>query len=349
MSSCWTDRTRWRKWLASGAIFLLTVFAYLPAWAQPSDTRLFSDSVPPSGSLAEERQKAFPGTMPYIRSRLIQVNLDVLKEPQALSGKRKGVDVAVEYSTWLKLFDDVEFEVKWQRANRRSFDEGFTLFGRLEGLPYSEVILVSGDNGSLLSINTTQEQYTVKCYKDQSCLAQQVNPDVRIDFGDDVITIPFPKKEETPDSKKTNQGSKSGGGEPYATNAADSGDTIDVLVLYTGKTIKDFGTVEDLRERIETSVGSANSAYINSGINLQIKFLGTQYTDYQESGSGDTGMDNAVNWLSSNETVKKIRDGSQVIKTRTFLLEVTERATKAFSCSNNSSSFSAPMLPRSAT
>lgn len=68
--------------------------------------------------------------------------------------------------------------------------------------------------------------------------------------------------------------------------AATAGDVVsqDLLVVYTPKAVTQAGSVATLESRILNAVAAANSAYVNSGVNIRLNVVGMALTNYAETG-----------------------------------------------------------------
>ncbi len=78
----------------------------------------------------------------------------------------------------------------------------------------------------------------------------------------------------------------------------------DLLVLYTAASANAYGQA-GLAGMIESAVQSANQAYINSQVGVDLNIVGVQASPVSESGSG---MSSTLNSLKNNSTVRGLRD-----------------------------------------
>ncbi len=70
---------------------------------------------------------------------------------------------------------------------------------------------------------------------------------------------------------------------------------IDVLFLYTPDTLRAYGSVNGVQNRINTLVSYANTAYGNSGVNLHINNAGQQLVQYDNSNITSTAFNHLAN------------------------------------------------------
>lgn len=86
--------------------------------------------------------------------------------------------------------------------------------------------------------------------------------------------------------------------------AIDSGDRIDVMVVYTTATKNLLGGDAQAQVLVQQAVDSANSAYLNSKIRQRLRLVHTQEYLYTESGNYSTDLAN----LRANTTIAALRD-----------------------------------------
>lgn len=86
--------------------------------------------------------------------------------------------------------------------------------------------------------------------------------------------------------------------------ADDSGDRIDVLVVYTTATKNVVGGDAQAQTLAQQAIDSANTAYINSKIRTRLRLVHSQEHLYTESGNPSTDLSN----LRSNATIQTLRN-----------------------------------------
>lgn len=84
----------------------------------------------------------------------------------------------------------------------------------------------------------------------------------------------------------------------------DSGDRIDVMVVYTTATKNLLGGDAQAQVLVQQAIDSANSAYLNSKIRQRLRLVHTQEYLYTESGNYQTDLSN----LRANTTIQALRD-----------------------------------------
>jgi hypothetical protein len=78
-----------------------------------------------------------------------------------------------------------------------------------------------------------------------------------------------------------------------ATASADSGSTIDVLVVYSNQTASAAGTA--IGAQIQSAVDAANTAYANSGVTTRLRLVHYEQVIYDESGDYNTDLNRLTN------------------------------------------------------
>lgn len=86
--------------------------------------------------------------------------------------------------------------------------------------------------------------------------------------------------------------------------AIDSGDRIDVLVVYTTATKNFLGGDAQAQTLAQQAIDSSNTAYLNSKIRQRLRMVNSQEYVYTESGNASTDLSN----LRGNTTIQALRD-----------------------------------------
>jgi len=92
--------------------------------------------------------------------------------------------------------------------------------------------------------------------------------------------------------------------ENAATASVDSGDRIDVLVVYTTATKNLLGGDAQAQALAQQAIDSTNAAYLNSKIRQRVRMVHAQEYLYTESGNASTDLSN----LRANATIQTLRD-----------------------------------------
>lgn len=89
--------------------------------------------------------------------------------------------------------------------------------------------------------------------------------------------------------------------------AADSGNTIDVLVLYTANVRNSLGGDTQARNFAQQAIDSTNTAYINSRVTQRVRLVSAQLSPTSETGS----LSSELSALRGNSTVGNLRNQYQ--------------------------------------
>jgi hypothetical protein len=296
-------------------VLAFTVNGNESGWASPNGERLFNDQDLPSEMEAKRSSQKVPSKNIF-RERYVRVNLNLLREPDILKGKDFNVAVPFGGTVKLNLFADTEYNVVLNSARR--MQSGRTMFlGYIEGRPESEVWLFA-DSGSMTGTVSTgsgsirdknhffngADAYRIICFEDLSCIISQEKP---TPLGHDEV------KEVSPSPKS----SVSNGLSTEAVLVTpDSGDVIDVLVLYTLKAVDDAKGLKPLLDQVDKAAAQANQIYANSGISLTIRIVGKVQINDQKNVNEITKVGtplfadymSALNYVETDPTIARIRD-----------------------------------------
>jgi hypothetical protein len=164
----------------------LTTISNESAWANPGE-RLFIDQGLPSEMEAKIFRQRVPAKNIF-RERFVRVNLNLLKEPDALKGKTLNTKIPFTGAVKLNLFGDTEYNVVLNSA--QLLLGGNVMFsGYIEGLAESRVALFSDSTSMLATVWTGSgsvknkdhffdgaDSYRVTCFTDSSCTVVQEKP-----------------------------------------------------------------------------------------------------------------------------------------------------------------------------
>lgn len=198
----------------------------------------------------------------------------------------KGADLLGYDRLVIPLFDGREIEAYLTQPERRSLDDltwrGKTKYYRVEG----DVIITYRKGYFAALIYTQHGVYEITPWGDKHILA------------------------EIDQSRYPNCGGEidGGGAEPQrSTRSAagvDSGDRIDVVVVYTTATKNILGGDPQAQAHAQAAVDAANTSYINSKIRQRIRMVHTQEFVYTESGNASTDLSN----LRNNASIAALRE-----------------------------------------
>lgn len=242
-----------------GLCVLVLAASVRPAGPQAPVSRfLFSDPLTaPSVRVPEEPAIA--------RTRLVTVDLRVLARPSD-----PGAPPVTPRLLELNLFPDV-FLTAWLDRVEPVAPAGFVWIGQVSGAEDSHVILVVSDGVLAGSITVGHASYQVRYAGDGFYAISEVDSSR---YPAERLPLPVSAAAES---------------SPAEAAPADSGDTFDLLVVYTSGSRVAAGGTSAMNALINLGVTETNTAYANSGIVSRVRLVGTAETNYTET--ADMGAD----------------------------------------------------------
>lgn len=265
--------------LAAGAALL--AFGHGPAHAQLSPRALVLPA-----TADENAQYSNARRMPesgVVRQKPVGLDAGALDDTSGSSPDGLRVD----------LFDNRSVTLVKDRIERRG-PTNFTWHGKVSGHPdgYALLTIVDGEISGMI---------------DPGSAGAGAHPRYRIESTNDGLTLLREVDDATfpPDHP--------GGGEPVAPRAnlksltrvvpdktsgnevlkADSGATIDVMVVYSNQAAAAAGTA--IGAQIQQAVDTANLVYANSGIATRLRLVHFEQVNYDDSGDFPTDLDRLTN------------------------------------------------------
>lgn len=222
----------------------------------------------------QARNSARPGAGEVIRSRQVAVNTQILHE---IVQNHSGSAVPVPAAFVLNLFDDVSYVADIYTIEQLG-GGSFGLVGQVNSTGYNELVMVV--RGEMIQgyVQDGQNVYEIQ-FDGQGHTIFEVDSSA------------YPGYLHPPE-----QGQVLGeSAQPDADLiAADSGDQIDVLAVYTPGARVALGGTAAIETRIQNSILSANTGYTNSGIVQQVNLVGMEEVSYSEDIPGATYDDEWV-------------------------------------------------------
>lgn len=229
------------------------------------------------------------------RSRLVRVNLYPLPSPGT---NARGREDDIE----LELFPDVVLTAVFERFE--TISGSATWVGGLAGLPVSSVTLAYRDGLLTADVNTGRASYRVRpVAADASSgddagrplhIVEEIDQ-ARLPSGTDVV------------SAQLNDISRQDS--PAA--PADSGDVIDVMVVFTATAQAYWGGPVGIGNSIALAFAGSNSAYAKSGVTQRIRLVHSALVPYAETATknwGATHLNNLYLGAGSLAGVSALRD-----------------------------------------
>jgi hypothetical protein len=197
-----------------------------------------------------------------VRSRYVTLNTSLL-----VGSDGSALSLPPGATLSLNLFDDLGLTAVLERVELNA-GGGFNWLGHVEGIPYSQVILVVNGEMVVGNVATPQGVYQVRYAGggvhavheiDQSAFPDEMEP-VRVDLPLDAPANP-------------DEGI-----------VADDGSVIDVLVVYTGAARVAAGGTAAMNSLVNLAVAETNQGYANSLVNQRLNLVHTTEVAYGETG-----------------------------------------------------------------
>jgi hypothetical protein len=278
-------------WLASFAsLVMLAAFgapgiAPARAAAAPVLLDVAADSVPAAAQ--------GPSDPTITRFRYTTINFDVLPGPDDRRMLREPPIV-------LELFDDATVVAAFDRYD--AYPGGVTWVGRVEGVPMSTVTLAYADGLMTGSVVMPHALYQIRPAPEDARvtpsgaalhIVSQVDQSRFLPEAAPIeLTIPQADRADEPPMN-------------------DSGDTIDVMVLYTALAAAYAGGRGGIDNLINLGISETNTSYANSGVNPRIRLVHAAQVAYTESGNFSTNLNDLRNGVGALAGVAALRDAHQ--------------------------------------
>ncbi len=207
----------------------------------------------------------------------------------------------------VEIFDGQTVTLDLDRSETRSAGN-FTWYGKIQGYPRGHAILTVVDGTIAATIDLGEiakgraAKYQIQTLADGLTVLRQVDPNtfpVDHPAGAEVMLPPAAPKALSLDASADPANAS---GASIGATAADSGSTIDVMVLYSNQSAAAAGTA--IGAQIQQAVDTANLVYSNSGITTRLRLVHAEQLNYTESGNIDTDLQR----LPSNTTVSALRN-----------------------------------------
>ena len=168
----------------------------------------------------------------------------------------------------LNLFDEVSFQVVVERAATTS--SGYSLSGRLDGVPFGTMALVLNGRIVMGKVRTLGAVYTIRNAGASTYLIERTEP---TEFREGPPLKPV-EPTSVPDPQT---GARS--------TEEDDGSEIDVFVVWTPTARRDAGGTRRIEAAIDLAVVETNDAYASSDAAQKINLVGAVEVDYEEPGN----------------------------------------------------------------
>ena len=193
----------------------------------------------------------------------------------------------------LNLFDDAEVIARRTRMAGNP-NGNFVWIGRIDGIEHSQVIIAYHNGAIAGSVVWPGHVYDLRPAGDGDLLIEEIDERRRPPHKDPL----------TPEGDLDGSG-ESANSEPPT--SADTGEVIDVMVVYTQDVVNYFGGAAGAEAAIVAAVNNANDAYVRSQVDAQLRLVHLAQINYTETGdmsvtladlrsNGDGKMDEAHSW-----------------------------------------------------
>jgi peptidyl-Asp metalloendopeptidase len=239
-------------------------------------------------------QPAEPGVL---RNKPVSINLQSLDPATVSPSAQLRVDI----------FDGQSVTLSLDRSDQRDA-ANYTWYGKVQGFPrgYAILTVVDGNIAATIDLGETSPgraaKYQIQTRSDGLTALRQIDPN---SFPSD--HPPGAENTKAPAATKASAFDTTGDS-TYATAAliaaqtADTGATIDVMVIYSNQTATAAGSA--IGAQIQQAVDTANLVYTNSGITTRLRLVYNGQLNYNETGNIDTDLQS----LPSNSTVGSLRN-----------------------------------------
>ena len=205
-----------------------------------------------------------------VRSRDVMINFRVGQT----ADQPQGVAVQDTAGLYLNLFDDVGLMSvnDYIEAPAR----GQTVWvGHIEDEPLSQVVLVIKDGLLVGNIFRQDAFYQIRYGANGLHRVREIDQTA------------FPPEAEPLQAALSKNRQQETLPDPIA---ADSGDTIDVLVVYTPQARSGAGGTANMEALIDLAIAETNTTYANSGINQRLRLVHSAEVSYSDSGNTSTDL-----------------------------------------------------------
>jgi hypothetical protein len=206
---------------------------------------------------------------PVARYRYLSVNLDLLLDEH---GRPIGRDALPEIA--LNIFPDLDYIGVVDQVVING-EGNYSWFGHLKGLSNSYYYLVIVGDAFTAHIASTEGIYEVSWAGENLYCSVQIDQSKLIDHPANITYAP-PGKVLSPGELGPR---------------ADSGATIDVMVLYTRNARIGAGGTDQMKAAIQTALDETKTSYINSDITPRLRLVHAEEVNYSETGFVQTDLD----------------------------------------------------------
>jgi hypothetical protein len=204
-----------------------------------------------------------------IRSRYTTINFDVLPDPRA-----RGLLRQPPRTLPLQLFPNLSITAVFERFDPNR--EGVTWVGHVDAVPFSSVTLVYGRGLLTGSVVMPTASYAIRPAPAE---LRRLNP-----LGTREIHVVTEIRQEgfAPEAPPIEVDLADAGGGAADAPMADTGDSVDVMVVYTALAQARAGGEAGIANLINLAISETNTSYEASGVTVRLRLVHHAPVDYQE-------------------------------------------------------------------
>jgi hypothetical protein len=208
----------------------------------------------------------------------------------------------------VELFDGSILTLDLRRIEQRGAGN-YTWHGKVQGYSKSRVTLtvVAGQiAGTIVLVDDASEPqgiYQIQSGSDGVPSLRQIDPNgFPADHPPATENLRPPRAAAAPVRSRLADGTGGSAQTTADTAAADSGDTIDVMIVYSNQTAAAAGI--GIGAQVQQAVDTANAVFANSGIATRLRLVRSEQVNYSESGDFNTDL----NWVTNAADVAALRN-----------------------------------------
>lgn len=218
------------------------------------------------------------------RTRRVHANAGVLRESEILS---------------LNLFDDRRFQA--HRGNISTDGQTMIWTGQIEGRAGSEVTLVLDGDRITGSIRTADGIFfSVRPEEDGTHSIAEVDASA-VHIDDEAVEPPAEMAVEEKAGLARTAAASASNTAAYAVTKS----IVDLLVVYTPEARSVAGSTANMVSRIQLAIAETNQGFVNSGIDMELRLVGTSETG---PSAGQAASNTYLNQVTSDTTISALRN-----------------------------------------
>ncbi len=185
----------------------------------------------------------------------------------------------------LNLFDNLTVTAVNTSLETRLNAAGYIWSGRLAEDPFSSVVLVFDGQQMAGEVSSSSGSYLIRPGMSGEHHIIEIAPELMVEAsGNDAIPMPDDPPAWMTSATSNTAYSQPAGNQPIELPGRNSLTTIDLMVVYTPKSVAQIGGENAMRGVIESLVAFANQAYAQSGVQHRLRLVHAEKVSYSEQG-----------------------------------------------------------------